>query len=281
MFNKLIEKGDLQQKYRFRGGTFMNGRKVLFVEDNKKIMDANSIKFTREGYDVACAPTLTDARNLLRKARPDVIVLDIMLPDGSGLQFIREIRQNEKMPIPILLLSGLASKEDIAHGLKEGGNDYLTKPYDYDELLSRVGALCEQNRTDENKHEKPDTIVLLVDDQPINIVFLIGLLEGECTLLTAKNGRDAIRIAMKKTPDLIVTDVNMPGMSGFDMVMEMAILPETMDIPKIFFTSEECPESEKKGRKLGAVDYIRKNLSPNIIKSRIMTHINLNTSGVA
>ena len=123
----------------------MKGKRVLLVEDNKKIMAGNAKMFTREGYEVTSALSLADARDLISKNCPDVIVLDITLPDGNGLDFMKEIRQGENAAIPILLLSGLAAKEDVIHGLRSGGDDYLIKPYDFSVLLARVGALLRRS----------------------------------------------------------------------------------------------------------------------------------------
>jgi len=116
-------------------------RLILLVEDNQEIMHGNRRLFELEGYDAACALTLAEARASINERRPDAIVLDIMLPDGSGLDFMRELRESAHAGIPILLLTGLTAKEDILRGLKSGGDDYLTKPYDFDELLARVEAL--------------------------------------------------------------------------------------------------------------------------------------------
>jgi len=111
------------------------------VEDNEKIMFVNRQMLEWEGYEVAAAQTLAGARASISERRPDVIVLDIMLPDGSGLDFMRELRQSQNANIPILLLTGLAGQEDIVRGLAEGGDDYLTKPYDFPILLARIEAL--------------------------------------------------------------------------------------------------------------------------------------------
>ena len=112
---------------------------ILLVEDNQKIMEANAFKFTREGYEVACALTLAEAREFLATNRPDLIILDIMLPDGNGIEFVNEIKQ--KAEIPILFLTGLSTPADIIRGLKAGGDDYLVKPYLFDELFARVEAV--------------------------------------------------------------------------------------------------------------------------------------------
>jgi DNA-binding response OmpR family regulator len=97
---------------------------------------------------------LAEAREQISKETPDIIVLDIMLPDGNGLDFIKEIND-----IPVLLLSALGEKKDIVKGLKAGGDDYLTKPYDDNVLLARIESLL--RRTD--WYEKDYTFIPDVD----------------------------------------------------------------------------------------------------------------------
>lgn len=112
---------------------------ILLVEDNEQVLDGNERMLKRRGYDVMAALTLKDARERMVEATPAAIVLDIMLPDGSGLDFMRELRQESN--IPVLLLTGLTASEDIIQGLSAGGDDYLTKPYDFNVLLARIAAL--------------------------------------------------------------------------------------------------------------------------------------------
>lgn len=112
---------------------------ILLVEDNEQVLYGNKRMLKRREYDVITAMTLKEARERVAEQKPDAIVLDIMLPDGSGLDFMREVRQTSH--IPILLLTGLTTPEDIVRGLTEGGDDYLTKPYDFDILLARIAAL--------------------------------------------------------------------------------------------------------------------------------------------
>jgi DNA-binding response OmpR family regulator len=125
-----------------RNSSIVNkGKLILLVEDNEKIMAGNIWMLKQHGYDTDAALTLAEARALINERKPDVIVLDIMLPDGNGLDFMCELRENENLDIPTLLLTGLTAKEDVVRGLKAGGDDYLTKPYDFPVLLARVEAL--------------------------------------------------------------------------------------------------------------------------------------------
>jgi len=150
---------------------------ILLVEDNGQILHGNQRMLRRRGYDVATALTLYEARERLREAAPDAIVLDIMLPDGSGLDFMREIRRESNLPI--LLLTGLTTPDDIIRGLNEGGDDYLTKPYDFGVLLARVEALLRR------AGRFPDT----VRKGPLQLDIMSGraLMRGEDLLLTHKD----------------------------------------------------------------------------------------------
>jgi len=109
---------------------------VLLVEDNPKILDINRRLLEKEGLMVLTAKTLEEARERIKIAVPDVAVLDIMLPDGSGLDFLSELRK--LCGAPALFLTAKAEREDVIAGLIAGGNDYITKPYDIDEFRARV-----------------------------------------------------------------------------------------------------------------------------------------------
>ena len=116
---------------------------ILLVEDNAQILRGNERMLKRRGYDTVTAMTLRETKDCMSCVCPDVIVLDIMLPDGNGLDFMRELR--EKSNIPILLLTGLTTPEDIVRGLDDGGDDYLTKPYDFSVLLAHIEALLRRS----------------------------------------------------------------------------------------------------------------------------------------
>jgi DNA-binding response OmpR family regulator len=113
--------------------------RILLVEDNYRIINGNERMLRRRGYDVQTALSLAEARRSVAENMPDAIVLDVMMPDGSGLDFMRELRRDSD--VPILLLTGLSAQEDIVQGFQSGGDDYLTKPYDFGIFLARIEAL--------------------------------------------------------------------------------------------------------------------------------------------
>jgi DNA-binding response OmpR family regulator len=111
---------------------------VLLVEDDENIMSLNRRGLARVGYNILEAENLTKARIQLDRQIPDVIVLDILLPDGNGLDFLSEIRA--VTTVPVILLTARNKKDERIEGLRAGGDDYITKPYDMDELRERVAA---------------------------------------------------------------------------------------------------------------------------------------------
>lgn len=115
---------------------------ILLVEDNEEIQLVNKNMLEAQGgYAVRLAMNLAESRATLANFMPDIIILDIMLPDGSGLDFLQELKQGALANVPVLLLTALKTNKDQVRGLRAGGDDYLTKPYDYDVLLAHIEAL--------------------------------------------------------------------------------------------------------------------------------------------
>ncbi|MCL2365014.1 MAG: response regulator transcription factor [Defluviitaleaceae bacterium] len=117
---------------------------ILLVEDNKDIMTINRETFKMEGFRVMEAKTIAEARIRVRDERPDLIVLDISLPDGNGLELCEEMRGGDN--IPIIFLTALGTKQDIIKGFNVGGDDYLPKPYDTEVLVMRVKSLLRRTK---------------------------------------------------------------------------------------------------------------------------------------
>ena len=111
---------------------------VLLVEDNKDLNDANTQALQMRGYTVFSAETLAEARARLTQTQPDVILLDVMLPDGNGFDFCEEIRGRTKAYI--LFLTAKTSHEDMVRGLSGGGDNYITKPFHAEEMIVKVDA---------------------------------------------------------------------------------------------------------------------------------------------
>jgi two-component system alkaline phosphatase synthesis response regulator PhoP len=115
---------------------------VLLVEDQKATSNLIADVLREEGYEVLVCETLQKARNSVARGLPEILILDRALPDGDGLDFCRELRENPKSAaLPVLILTGQKSVTDKVSGLKGGADDYLTKPFNTEELVARVEAL--------------------------------------------------------------------------------------------------------------------------------------------
>ena len=120
--------------------------KILLVEDDTALRGALEELLCREGYDVVKASNVRSAREGL-DATADLVILDVGLPDGDGVELCRSWR-SEGVQTPILFLTAKDEEMDVVRGLDSGGNDYVTKPFRMQELLSRIRALLRRNQRD-------------------------------------------------------------------------------------------------------------------------------------
>jgi two-component system response regulator RegX3 len=112
---------------------------VLVVEDEPSYQEALNIGLTVEGFVVVGASTLAQARLLMLSTRPDLVLLDVMLPDGSGIDYCREIYDSSR--VPVIMVSARTSEVDVVLGLEIGAADYVTKPFRLRELVARMRAV--------------------------------------------------------------------------------------------------------------------------------------------
>ena len=118
--------------------------------------------------------------------------------------------------------------------------------------------------------------ILVVDDAPENIDLLDGVLNKDYKIKAALNGEKALKIAgSENPPDIILLDIEMPGMDGYEVCRRLKADPQTRDIPIIFVTGKSDESDETKGLEIGAVDYITKPFSPPIVLARVKTHLTL------
>jgi len=116
---------------------------------------------------------------------------------------------------------------------------------------------------------------LIVDDSMLCLRILADILKDAYDVIASKDGHDALKMTKEYSPDIILLDIVMPMMDGFEVLEELKKIPETSSIPVIFITSLNDPENEEKGLVLGAADYIYKPFSPKVVKARVKNHIDL------
>ncbi len=121
--------------------------RVLVVEDERDVADLIRYNLTKEGYDVVVAPTGSDALKQAREVHPDLVLLDIMVPQLNGWEVCRRLKQDvETKNIPVIMVTGRVEEGDKVLGFEMGADDYVTKPFSPRELLARIRAVARRGR---------------------------------------------------------------------------------------------------------------------------------------
>ncbi|MFS0778902.1 response regulator transcription factor [Neobacillus sp. 3P2-tot-E-2] len=140
---------------------------ILVVEDEEKIARVLELELEYEGYDVTKAIDGLEALEAYRTGNWDLILLDVMLPGLSGIEILRRIRKND-LHTPVILLTAKSSVEDKVSGLDLGANDYITKPFQIEELLARIRAALRIKRAEEQEPQIENGDLLRFADLSIN-----------------------------------------------------------------------------------------------------------------
>ena len=170
---------------------------VLVVEDDPQVRDVVRRYLERDGLAVQVAGTGTEGLELARRSRPDVILLDVMLPGLSGLEVCRILRDVDGSDVPIIMLTALDDTDDRIAGLQTGADDYIGKPFSVKELALRVGSVLRRSRTD----ARSDTA-----DAPLSD----GDLVVDPVARTATRGGEPLRLTTREL-DLLVFLLRHPG----------------------------------------------------------------------
>jgi two-component system response regulator MprA len=122
----------------------MSGERLLLVDDDPRVLSAVGRRLGFEGFLIELAPSGQEALDLFAAKQPDLVILDVMLPQMDGLEIARRLRQLS--PVPILMLTARDAIADKVAGLRSGADDYLVKPFAFEELLARIEALLRRTR---------------------------------------------------------------------------------------------------------------------------------------
>ncbi len=114
--------------------------KILMVDDEVNLIDPIAYNLKQKGYDTITAYDGKTALEAFRREQPDLVILDWTLPDLQGVEILKQIRQEQDFT-PVIMLTGRTAKEDIVEGLTAGADDYVTKPFTWEELLARIGSV--------------------------------------------------------------------------------------------------------------------------------------------
>jgi signal transduction histidine kinase/CheY-like chemotaxis protein len=208
---------------------------VLIVEDDPDTLFVYESYLKGSGYQVLPAPTIEDARRLMRQVRPAAIVLDVLLEGESTWLFLTELKQaSDTRDIPAIVVSVIDGNQTA---IALGADDFAPKPVERSWLIERLTKLSQRGRLDK---------VLIVDDDEASRYLLRTLIsQFRFQLFEASGGVEGLALAQREKPSVIFLDLIMPDLTGFEVLERLRADPTTRDINVIVFSSKDLDSVER------------------------------------
>jgi two-component system sensor histidine kinase/response regulator len=265
---------------------------ILIVDDFETMRKVTASQLASLGLDKAdTASDGVEALRMMEKKRYDLVISDWNMPNMTGIDLLRNVRAHDKLAnTPFVMITAEAERAKIIEAIACGVSDLLVKPY----AASRLGTAVEHAMNNRPRQPKPAAEVvpetaapaaagvvvpvtvprqpslLLVDDTADNLHLLSQIFTGDYRIRAAHNGQKALDICCSDTPpDLVLLDVMMPGMDGFEVARRMREHPNAENVPIIFVTAMTEADARLKGLELGAVDFVTKPIDPVTLKLRV------------
>ncbi len=240
---------------------------VLIVDDSLTVRMDLAEAFHSADFEAVQCSSVKEAREALAGQPCDLVVLDILLPDGDGFDFLREIRSSKKSDIPVMLLSSEAEARDRIKGLKKGADEYVGKPYDRSYVVSRARQLL--RRGDQEPGGKRQTI-LVIDDSPTFRGELQEALEKQdYGVMTAASGEEGLRMAADLRPSAVVVDGVLPGIDGATVIRRIRLDTALRETLCVLLTGSEEQGAELKALEAGADAFVRKEEDVPVVFARL------------
>lgn len=228
---------------------------IEIIDDEPDINDMLKISLIKEGYNVIDASNGEEGLRIARHHLPDLIILDVKLPDINGFEVLSCLKQEEKTKdIPVIIMSILNDPEE---SIKMGAIDHIIKPVDLKYLKAKINRSLATNNP--GVSIKP-TVMVVDDESDVRKMICDRLTIEGFNTLSASDGDTAFAILKREPirPDLILLDIMMPNQSGWDVMTVLKSDPLTARIPIILVSAKGEEEDIRKGYELGAKDYIVK-----------------------
>ncbi len=227
---------------------------ILYVDDSKIMHHFVGDILKNGGYKVINAYDGREALEIYHRFLPGMVITDVEMPVMDGLSLCREIKENnDGRFIPVIILSSLDKPVDVDTGFNSGADDYLTKPVNPEKLLEKVEEYF--SVLDRQKRNK---VLLVEDSKMVAEIISHALKKNHLNVLTARDGREGYEIAVSEHPEVIITDLEMPVMNGYELVEKVKNTPELLDTSIIMISSRDQKCDIKKGEKLGVNRYFTK-----------------------
>ncbi len=228
--------------------------RVLLADDSDLIHKHTVPILVGADYDVDEAWDGEEALAKLKHQRPDLLLTDVEMPKLDGFALCRTVKEDEALAdVPVVICSSLGEASDLQKGFDCGADDYLVKPVVAEELISRLHSLLATRMVSERER------VLVVDDSAA-----IRHLVADCLrrqgfrVETAVDGKDGVEKAVGGPPDIILTDYDMPRMTGFELTLALRREMTTRDVPIVMLTARDSKRDQAQMRAAGLTSYLVK-----------------------
>jgi DNA-binding response OmpR family regulator len=244
----------------------MNGT-VLIVDDSLTVRMDLAEAFGDVGLNPILCSSVADAKAALARAPADVVILDILLPDGDGIELLREIRgETLGCDAAVVLLSTEAEVKDRIRGLQTGADEYVGKPYDAGYVVARTLELIHKRRANSG----PEASVLVIDDSATFLHELQGALEAaNYVVRTAPSGEEGLKVAAAQRPAAILVDGMLPGIDGATVIRHIRLDAALRDVPCLLLTASDEKDAELRALDAGADAFVRKDDHTELILAKL------------
>ena len=248
---------------------------VLIVDDSLTVRMDLAEAFEDAGFRTVACATAAEARVALARGQASLVVLDVVLPDGDGVEILREIRTSATPALRVLMLSSEAEVKDRVRALQIGADDYVGKPYDLGYVVARACELL----ADRSKPPIATATVLVVDDSPTFREELRSALEGVgYAVLLASSGEEGLRIAAASRPSAILVDGVMPGLDGATVIRKIRLDEALRGTPCMLLTSDDARGSELHALDSGADAFVQKGENLDVVLVRLSSILRAGTT---
>ena len=262
-------------------------KKILIIEDDLFLGDVLTQKLSNEGFEVVLSRDGLEGFGKIKSFNPDLILLDIILPNMNGYEIL-EAKQKDPaiVNIPVIIVSNSGQPVEINRALALGVKDYLVKAqFDPEEVLVKVRTQLKEdqapssgvvslenvlNKKEDNINLEGKKIMWVEDDQFLNDIITRKLSMTKCLFFHASEGEEALKIINTEIPDIVMLDIILSGMDGFEILRKIKNDPKIKHIPVILLSNLGQTADIEKGKSLGAVRFLVKaTITPNEIIDQI------------
>jgi len=240
-------------------------RKIIIVDDVNYVLATIKARL-QQHYEIYPAQSAEILYELLEKIEPEMIIMDVQMPDSNGFELIQELKADDRYKdIPVMFLSGnKTDRKSVYKGMTLGAVDFLTKPISNEKLIDCIESHLDPLRSSENM-----PIILAVDDNPSILQTLNHLLSEKYKVYTLPQPQAIVDVLAKVVPDLFILDCHMPVMHGFELVPLIRSQPEHEDTPIIFLTSEGTIDNVSVATSIGASGFIVKPIDETTLMDKV------------